>query len=272
MKTKGRDIKSLPGRFVMCPNSLLERSDVTSLERNLWLVLKARCCKKDSCNPSVADLCSFVGIVDSRCRQVLKVMEAKGILRTEYQNGRSKTYFPLEPPRHSTGAVRQSDPATRQAGGRLSTGAVRPKARLSTGDETDIVQIKETDKSQPSASTIPEIKSSRKASKDPDPRVKQLIDYFCDTHEAKFGHKYIVSGGRDGKILKDLLSNGLSVEDIKCCIDALFLDQDEWLNGKRSIPVLKIRVNQYLQEATARQSVPTPAAFRKLPDLEVRTP
>jgi len=265
MQAKSSKELSLPGKYVKCPMSLLERADLTSLERNLWLVLEARCVKKDWCNPSIADLCSFVGIVDSRCRAILKGMEAKGILRTEYQNGRSKTYYPLEPPRHSTGAVGPSAPATPQAGARFSTGAVRPKARLSTGDETDIVQIKETDASQPSASAALKSKSSKKASKEKgDPRVKELIGHFSILHKERYGHKYSVSGGRDGKIVKDLLEDEYSLEDIQYCIDALFQDQDPWLDGKRTIPVLKSRVNQYIQKRTTEQPSPTPAAHRPL--------
>ena len=232
MKAKTVKTLSLPGEFVKCPNSLLERADVTTLERNLWLVLKARCCRKDSCNPSVADLCSFVGIVDSRCRAILKDMEVKGILRTEYQNGRSKTYYPLIPPRHSTGAVRPSDPASPQAGGRLSTGAVMPKARLSTGDETDKEQIKETDCGQPSVAAPPSVsakkvsKKTEKPDKPSDPRINQFTEFFVDQYRTKFQSKYVHQGPKDAQAVKRLIGADLGLEETQRRV-LLYLNNDD---------------------------------------------
>jgi hypothetical protein len=121
---------------------------------------------------------------------------------------------------------------------------------------------KEKNDASPSASGSPREKSSKKVSKETDPRVKQLIDYFCAIHQAKFDHKYTVSGARDGQIFKTLLADH-SLDTLKTCIQAFFDDQDEWLNGKRTIAVLRSRVNQYIQQLSTQQAAPVPAAFSK---------
>jgi hypothetical protein len=84
-----------------------------------------------------------------------------------------------------------------------------------------------------------------------DPNVKLLVDYFCSEYQTTYGHKYTVSGNRDGRTFKDLLKDH-SVETLKRCIDLFLADTDPWLNGKRTIPVLRSRINQYIQEISGQ--------------------
>jgi len=122
---------------------------------------------------------------------------------------------------------------------------------------------------QPSADASPSVpqetgsKKAKTPKKPTDPRVKQLIDYFSNRHLEMFGHKYTVSGAKDGQTFKDLLKDHTS-EIITACIDLLFADTDEWLNGRRTIPVFRSKINAYLQQLNQAPEAPVPAAYRKL--------
>jgi len=48
----------------------------------------------------------------------------------------------------------------------------------------------------------------------PDPRVKQFIDWFVTAYESELGRKYIVAGGKDGKLVKTLLGK-VSIDELK---------------------------------------------------------
>src|SRR5262249_22830401 len=39
----------------------------------------------------------------------------------------------------------------------------------------------------------------------PDPRIKILIDFFCDQYQKRFSEKYHVDGGKEGKLFQKLL-------------------------------------------------------------------
>jgi hypothetical protein len=127
--------------------------------------------------------------------------------------------------------------------------------------ETDIVQaslvplptIQKTNASQ----RTPTTKSSKKPKVDTDPRVRNLIAYFCEQYVWTYHAKYTVAGGKDGQAVKALLQDH-STETLQRCIDAFFADNDPWLNGKRTIGVFRSRVNQYVQQcATPRQPRPS---------------
>ncbi len=104
---------------------------------------------------------------------------------------------------------------------------------------------------------------NKKSRKSTDPNVRLLTDHFCSEYEKAIGHKYSVSGGRDGQICKDLLKDH-SLETLKNCIALFLTDRDSWLDGKRTIPVLRSRINQYVQHTSSGSEAPVPAAYRKL--------
>jgi hypothetical protein len=255
---------SLPVKWVKVPAELLCDVTLSAQELRIWAVLKGHCPKKDSCDPGVKRLCDFTGLTDRWVRHSLIELERKGYLRRVPRRGQSSLYFPLpeDEPRHcNTG-----HPGTVKPDQKGTPELQFQEPRNCTTDKIDVLKQNE-ERLQPSASSAPKRKSPKKET---DPNIKVLIDYFCATHEAKFGHKYTVSGGRDGQIIKTLLTDH-PLDIVKACMDILFDDPDEWLNGKRIIPILKSRINQYVQQLSTQQTTPTPAAHRKLPDLEVRT-
>ncbi|MGO9568101.1 MAG: hypothetical protein ACLP5H_11210, partial [Desulfomonilaceae bacterium] len=108
------------------------------------------------------------------------------------------------------------------------------------------------------APVSPSKKSSKQVpTEPPDPRVKVLIDYFCTTYKAKLGYKYTVHGGKDGQHLKTLLIDH-SLETLKAGIDTFFNNQEDWLNGKRTIGVFFSQINQCLQQTATQQTQDLP--------------
>jgi len=82
-----------------------------------------------------------------------------------------------------------------------------------------------------------------------DPRVSRLIVHFGTQYERIFGHRYTFSGGKDGATFKALLKDH-TPETLQRCTILFLEDSDPWLNGKRTISVLRSRINQYVQLLT----------------------
>jgi len=132
----------------------------------------------------------------------------------------------------------------------------------STLHEVDIDTTKKS--THPSGSSRTPAKT-KKPEAPGDSRVKELIDYFCEKYLAAFGHKYSVSGARDGKQFKDLLKDH-TPETIRRCVDLFFEDSDSWLDGKRTIGVFRSRINQYNQQLNSLRK-PSRQPGPELPDL-----
>jgi hypothetical protein len=118
--------------------------------------------------------------------------------------------------------------------------------------------------------TRPDHWSVRKKSA-PNSEHKLAIEYFVKKHDEFYpGKKYIFKGGKDGKLVKDLLAN-LKIEEFCELVDQLFLSNDKFYDtgGGRTIGVLSANANKLQQAALARESGLDPAglAFKRAGDL-----
>jgi len=102
---------------------------------------------------------------------------------------------------------------------------------------------------------------NRKSRKATDPDVKILLDYFCKQYEQAFKYKYTVSGKRDGQTFKDILKDH-PVEILQRCIDLFMTDTNPFVDGNRTIPVLRSQINRYIQTISVSAAA-IPAAYRK---------
>jgi hypothetical protein len=245
---------SLPLKWIKVPAALLCDMALSAQELRIWVVLKGHCLKKDACDPGVRRLCDFTGLADRWVRRSLIELEKKGYLRRVPRRGTSSLYFPLpaDGPRHCDTGHRGT-PLPDQEG----TPALQcQKPRHSSADKIDV--LKQNKSTSPSASGSPKKRSPKKdPKKETDPRVKTLIDYFCTTYKAKLGYKYTVYGGKDGQHLKALLIDH-SLETLKAGIDTFFNNQEDWLNGKRTIGVFFSQINQCLQQTATQQTQDLP--------------
>jgi Helix-turn-helix domain len=69
----------------------------------------------------------------------------------------------------------------------------------------------------------------------PDPRIRSLLDAFCERHAETLGQPYRVCGGRDGKHLKDALKL-YDEPTIRRTLDAYFADRAARLRFGASVP------------------------------------
>lgn len=68
---------------------------------------------------------------------------------------------------------------------------------------------------------------AKKANKVPTGDHAVVIDHFCQAFKAKTGHAYPFSGGKDGKLVADLLRQ-YTAEQLKGWIDKYLAIEDEW--------------------------------------------
>lgn len=78
---------------------------------------------------------------------------------------------------------------------------------------------------------------------------REAVKYFCDQYEKHFSLKYAFSGGKDGKLVKDMLSY-CDLPGFKMVVDRFLSSDDEWLreHGGFTIGTLKAQFNKVLQQ------------------------
>lgn len=81
---------------------------------------------------------------------------------------------------------------------------------------------------------------------------RKVILYFDEKHQQKFGFPYPMVGGRDGKLVKGLLTRWKTAENLFILIDELFDSSDRWLQTKKTIPILSRFDAQLAQAARER--------------------
>jgi len=77
----------------------------------------------------------------------------------------------------------------------------------------------------------------------PDPRVKEFVQWFCEEYQRVKKRPYIVSHGKDQKIVKTLLQQ-LTVDQLKLATTAMLADP--WGGPRASIGLLLSGLNQWL--------------------------
>lgn len=83
-------------------------------------------------------------------------------------------------------------------------------------------------------------------SKNTDPRIKELIDFFFDKHQEIKGFKYVVTGGKDGKSIQRILSTLPDVDEIKVRMVRYLNDKLSWMDRPQwTISGFASRINAY---------------------------
>jgi phage replication O-like protein O len=78
-----------------------------------------------------------------------------------------------------------------------------------------------------------------------DPRVKVFIDWYCERYENRFGKKHIFKGGKDAKLIKDLLAT-VKWKDLLYSAIAYLIDEDAFcVKNGHNIGTFSSRINSY---------------------------
>ena len=103
------------------------------------------------------------------------------------------------------------------------------------------------------------LKKARKRKADADPRVAQFIDWFAQQYEIARGRPYIVSGAKEGDLLKKLLQKldakfPEALAELKEAAQAMLADP--WGGPNASIGLVCSQINKWL---AAGETIPTDA-------------
>ena len=79
---------------------------------------------------------------------------------------------------------------------------------------------------------------------------KQFIEFFCGEYQGAIGRKYIVSGAKDGALVKSLLGK-LSLDELKQATRNMLADS--WGRERASIGLLSSQINTWLGAETAEK-------------------
>jgi hypothetical protein len=97
-----------------------------------------------------------------------------------------------------------------------------------------------------------ELKAKPSLCKNADPRVKEFIDWFAGKYRERFCQSYYVRGGKDGKLVKDLLRS-FDLPELKERALRLWESDDRFIAGTdRGIGILASQINKlgHMQRST----------------------
>ncbi len=194
----------------------------------------------DSCYPSDAELGKLLGwpvyqdklTGREKCRSVSaakRVAVKAGVIIIQ-RHGQSRASIKWA----------NSQPAANQEGAQVATGCESETvqfARLRTPKSqraaTELEEEQTTTKKKPCRSTTPT-----------NPEVKLFIEWWSERYEAEFAKKYIVAGGKEGRLVKGLLKQ-VGVEKLKDAAEVMLADK--WGRKNASIAILASQINTWLR-------------------------
>lgn len=185
-------------------NDLVDREDITAMEKLIYMLLARYADKDGKCFPSQEKLCKVTGIKDYRTIvKYLKQLEEKGLIDIKKTNGKVNVYYLKNvntPPTKNVG--------TKNAGTNF---ADEPPTKNVGTSPTNFAGI-----------TI----HNEKDTKNNTQYMKEIEEVVNHLNE-KAGTKYKSSSKNTTKHIKARLNDGYTLEDFKTVIDKKC---SEWLN------------------------------------------
>lgn len=112
--------------------------------------------------------------------------------------------------------------------------------------------------------TVQSEDTTAKTSRNTDPRIKILIDFFHDKHLEIHGEKPHILGNRDAPAIKRILNTIPDVDELKARMDRYLNDQLDWMDRPLwSITGFEKQVNAYGNDKSQQQEPITIPAHRR---------
>jgi hypothetical protein len=184
--------------------------------------------------PSIPTLARKARLTERQARRVLGNLEAVGEIRIQNSNGGRNTrnhYFITIP--------ENSDNITLKAlQGNNNT--------VVDGQET-LTPVSGALNRQGTVNTV-ESKCSR--TKQPDCRVKEFADWWCNEYQQRVLNPYVFHGGKDGRLIKTLLRR-FDLSKLQCLATSFFEANDRWVqqHGGYTIGVFASQINKLVSTA-----------------------
>lgn len=185
-------------------NDLVDREDITAMEKLIYMLLARYADKDGKCFPSQEKLCKVTGIKDYRTIvKYLKQLEEKGLIEIKKTNGKVNVYY----------LKNVNKPPTKNVGTKNATTnfASEPPTKNVGTPPTNFAGI-----------TI----HNEKDTKNNTQYIKEIEEVVNHLNE-KAGTKYKSSSKNTTKHIKARLNDGYTLEDFKSVIDKKC---SEWLN------------------------------------------
>lgn len=185
-------------------NDLVDREDITAMEKLIYMLLARYADKDGKCFPSQEKLCKVTGIKDYRTIvKYLKQLEEKGLIEIKKTNGKVNVYY----------LKNVNKPPTKNAGAKNATTnfADEPPTKNVGTPPTNFAGI-----------TI----HNEKDTKNNTQYIKE-IDEVTNYLNKKAGTKYKSSSKNTTKHIRARINDGYTLEDFKTVIDKKC---SEWLN------------------------------------------
>jgi hypothetical protein len=113
-------------------------------------------------------------------------------------------------------------------------------------------------------------KRSSRLRENTDPRIKNFIDWFFTEYRNRLGRPYHVKGGKEGNLIKGLLST-FDLPTLKRCAVVLLESEDSFLSQTdRGIGILANQINKLAGMIQQPMLHPAPAAHLPPADLLYR--
>ena len=245
-------------RFVKCPPALIRNRKVSAQAKLLWLAIaEYRFDPNSSCYPSITTLSTTLGISRRWTMNLIGELRAAGLLQSESRPGRSTLYHLVEPPLelvNPTSLVNSSslvNPTSHTCEPQFTGGVNHSSPELdllNRGTQEDIPPSAVPASADAPASPSPEKVSKKKAKspkKEPDPRIKRLVDHFCSAHQEIIGDKCHVLGPKEAMAIKRLLGT-FDEPEIKRRMLKYLRDPLSWMaKPMHSVTHFETRVGSY---------------------------
>ena len=185
-------------------NDLVDREDITAMEKLIYMLLARYADKDGKCFPSQEKLCKITGIKDYRTIvKYLKQLEEKGLIEIQKNNGKVNVYY----------LKNVSTPPTKNVGTKNAT------TNFATEPPTKNIG---TPPAKFAGITI----HIEKDTKNNTQYIKEIEEVVNHLNE-KAGTKYKSNSKNTTKHIKARLNDGYTLEDFKNVIDKKC---SEWLN------------------------------------------
>lgn len=189
-------------------------------------------CEKDSCEYSVEALARIAGVSRATAAAGKHELVKRGLL-TSQRRGRG-----------ADGKTQTSLMRWSQVSWVRHPNYRKSKSQRLQVQESTVCTSEELDPfKSPSQESSQERKKAGKKRPAPDPRVKLFIDWFAQEFQERTKTEYIVKGGKEGALVKELLKK-LSLEELQAA--ALNMFDAKWPPpGEEDIGILSSKINTW---------------------------
>jgi len=219
--------------FIKLPIHIAARTDLDGNDKIVYASILSRIGDNGKCWPGTRRIATDCGVHRSTAMRSLKRLEEVGLIEVENRRNGLSSRYKISP----------------ESGSNLQPVAKCDRSQNATtgGSKMQPVPVATCDHNKKD----PLNKTTRGSLVNPE--IKIFMDWFCQWYKMKFSIKYIVRGGKDGSLVKDLLRS-LTLDEIKAATERM--GNDKFWGPKSSIGTLSSQINLFAKNETPTEDNP----------------